>query len=90
VDVDGSGAAARGGGSQRNGVACPAVGDEQLTARAVVVGASAAGCRMELVWLSLHWLKDGLEAPGAMVLAERAAGADGGGKFVVGAGSEPG
>ena len=31
-----------------------------------------------------------LEAPGAMVLAERAAGADGGGKFVVGAGSEPG
>ena len=45
---------------------------------------------MELVWLSLHWLKDGLEAPGAMVLTERAAGADGGGKFVVGAGSEPG
>ena len=38
---------------------------------------------MELVWLSLHWLKDGLEAPAAMVLAERAAGADGGG-------SEPG
>ena len=73
-------------------MACPAVGDEQLTARAVVVGASAAGCRMELVWLSLHWLKDGLEAPGAMVLvlAERAAGADGGGKFVVGAGSGPG
>ena len=43
---------------------------------------------MELVWLSLHWLKDGWEAPGAMV--EGAAGADGGGKFVVGAGSEPG
>ena len=50
-----------------------------------MVGAVGDGekVRVELVWLSLHWLKDGLEAPGAMVLAERAAGADGGGKFVV-------
>ena len=40
--------------------------------------------------MSLHWLMDELEAAGAMVLAEGVAGADGGGKFVVGAGSEPG